>query len=223
MAIPVTSSRVDIDGLHPEIRRRTEAFLADPRMSGYRVVSGVRSRELQQSLYSGWRKRLAGVPGYGHYNLAANPDRLLGTGFDGLVVTGSFHMPQSDGYGHAIDLRKPFGHSVANAWSYARIGREYGLFQVVSSEWWHLQARNLSHWFPAPKLELPSLFVPEGEEEMQLINDSAKKRMFAGWVTNGTQHIDEYGTYVPGAGTDMPNISYVIDDQVAKNNIVKVG
>lgn len=61
------------------------------------------------------------------------------------------------------------------------------------------------------------------EGDMQIINDPNQRRMWAGWTKNGTQHVDEYSKYVEGAGTLMPNVSYVIDDQVAKGNIVKVG
>jgi len=68
----------------------------------------------------------------------------------------------------------------------------------------------------------PIEFPPE-EGDMQIINDPNKKRMWAGWVKDGTQHVDEYSVYVEGAGVLMPNVSYVIDDQVKKKNIVKVG
>lgn len=61
------------------------------------------------------------------------------------------------------------------------------------------------------------------EGDMQIINDPNKQRMWAAWLKDGTQHVDEYSKYVPGAGTLMPNVSFVIDDQVAKGNIVRVG
>ncbi|MEZ5165713.1 MAG: hypothetical protein R2695_04180 [Acidimicrobiales bacterium] len=66
-------------------------------MAGYRVVSGVRSYQMQKSLFSGWRKKLAGLPGFEHYNQAADPDRLIGTSRDGIVFRGSTTCPSPTG------------------------------------------------------------------------------------------------------------------------------
>jgi hypothetical protein len=214
--IPTTSSRVNLTGLEPTLTARVDAMLADPRMSGYRVSSAVRTYAQQLALYLGWLARLLG------FNRAANPDGAGVETFDGLRIRGSYHMVQDDGHGHAVDLRAPVYHSTAKRWSLvSEVGAEYGLRQTVRGEWWHLQARDRYHWFDAPRMVTQPL--TEEDTEMQLINDPLKQRMFAGWVTNGTQHVDEYGTYIAGAGTDMPNISFVIDDQVKAGLIIKVG
>ena len=50
--IPVTSSHVNITGLHPRFRQRLEAFFADPRIKGkVAVVSGTRTYAQQAYLY----------------------------------------------------------------------------------------------------------------------------------------------------------------------------
>lgn len=161
MMIPTTSASVNVADLDLTLAYRIEAMLADPRMHGYRVVSGVRTEAQQRYLYDGWR---AGKRGF---NLAADPDRVLATAFDGLVVRGSYHMQQSDGFGHAVDLRRPWNHSKDKAAALiGMVGAEYGLRQVAlhaggirNNEWWHLQARNRYEWFPGP-------FASEGDEQM---------------------------------------------------------
>lgn len=150
--IPTTYASVNVADLEPTLALRIEAMLADRRMKGYKVVSGVRTKAHQIRLWEGW---LAGKAGY---NLAANPYRTISNTFDGLVIKGSYHMQQSDGYGHAVDLRKPITHSVAKAAELiGRVGRDYGLVQVAlhaggkhNNEWWHLQARNSQRWFDGP-------------------------------------------------------------------------
>ena len=82
--IPVTSSRVKIDGLHPRFIARLEAVFADPRIANrVAVVSGVRTYAQQKYLYDGYKARKPG------FNLAATPDRKLSNGFQG-----SYHMSQ---------------------------------------------------------------------------------------------------------------------------------
>lgn len=189
MTIPVTSPSVNVDDLHPVLFLRVEAMLADPRMAGYRVVSGVRTYEMQKSLFSGWRKRLARVPGFQHYNRAANPDLAGAATFDGLAFRGSYHMIQDDGYGHAVDLRGPATHTRAKKWRLVgEVGDDYGLRQTVAGEWWHLQARDKTHWFDAPRIASST-----GEDSMILLLDS----------DSGTWRVA-----VPGEGSaviDAPN------------------
>lgn len=154
MAIPVTSSRVNIANLDPLLRYRVDLMLNDPEMKGYRVVSGVRTKKQQIALWNGWRSRLPG------YNLAANPYNTIGTTVEGWTFYGSYHMQQVDGYGHAVDLRRPFTHSRARASALiGRIGKRYGLVQVALgaggdplNEWWHLQARTTRGYFSGPTL-----------------------------------------------------------------------
>jgi hypothetical protein len=218
--IPTTSPSVNVRDLHPTLKLRVEAMLADQRMKGYKVVSGVRTYAQQKYLYQGW------ISGKKGFNLAANPDAYGAATFDGFRFRGSHHMQQDDGFGYAVDLRAPFWHSTKKRWALVgAVGAEYGLRQVVRTEWWHLEHRDRTHIFDAPRIAKPIVQpeFPQEDLEMQLINDTNQRRMFAAWVTDGTQHVDEYGSYLAGAGVPMPNISYVIDDQVAKGNIRKVG
>jgi hypothetical protein len=152
MTIPVTSSRVNLDGLDPVLEFRLELMFRDPRMKGYRVISGVRTYEMQKSLYSGWRSKLAGLPGFAHYNLAANPDRKFGILPSGSYWQGSYHMVQpTTGYGHAVDITRPVGVSVGEAWStIASVGNPLGISQTVKDEYWHVQAGNLNGHFKGP-------------------------------------------------------------------------
>lgn len=125
--IPVTSSRVKLDGLHPRFIARLEAFFADPRIKGrVAVVSGVRSYAQQKYLYDGYKAKKRG------FNLAANPDRKLSNGFQG-----SYHMaqPAFEGFGYAVDFRI-VGTGISTN-EVKRIATEYGMHAPVRSEWWH--------------------------------------------------------------------------------------
>jgi len=124
--IPVTSSRVKIDGLHPRFIARLEAFFADPRIANrVAVVSGVRTYAQQRYLYDGWKSgRLK--------NIAANPDRKLRNGFQG-----SYHMaqPAFGGFGYAVDFRI-VGQGITTG-EVKAIAAQYGMHAPVRSEWWH--------------------------------------------------------------------------------------
>lgn len=98
----------------------------------------------------------------------------------------------------------------------------YGFSWEIQSEPWHIR-----YWagdsIPAKVLEYEKSLNPpiitKEDEEMQLINDTEQKKSYAGWIgPDGYQYIRAYGNYV-NAGTEMPNISYVIDQQVASGNI----
>ena len=129
MSIPVVNSGVNVDLLHPEMKDRLRKFFADPRIKGkVAVVSGVRTLAQQRYLYNGYK---AGKRGF---NLAANPDRKFGGGFQG-----SWHMqqPALGHYGYAVDFRivgKGISTTQVNA-----IAKEYGIVKTVPSEWWHHQ------------------------------------------------------------------------------------
>ena len=125
--IPVTSSRVKIDGLHPRFIARLEAFFADPRIANRGAgVSGVRTYAQQKYLYDGYKARKPG------FNLAANPDRKLSNGFQG-----SYHMsqPAFDGFGYAVDFRIT-GKGITTG-EVKHIATQYGMHAPVRSEWWH--------------------------------------------------------------------------------------
>lgn len=125
--IPVTSSRVKIDGLHPRFIARLEAFFADPRIANrVAVVSGVRTYAQQKYLYDGYRSGRKG------FNLAANPDRKRSNGW-----VGSYHQPQPQfgGWGYAVDLRIT-GKGITTG-EVKAIAAQYGMHAPVRGEWWH--------------------------------------------------------------------------------------
>ena len=141
--IPTTSKHVNIELLHPEFKRRLEAFFRDNRIRGkVKVVSGVRTYAQQKYFYDGYK---SGRPGF---NLAANPDRKTASGFQG-----SYHMqqPAFDNWGYAVDFRitgRGISTSQVNA-----IAKSYGMVAYVPGEWWHHQPCKVVNgkvkWFDA--------------------------------------------------------------------------
>ncbi len=133
-AIPVAGNWVRLKEIHPLMKRRLEAFFADPRIKGKVVVSsGCRTYANQKELY---RKYKAGT----FPNVVANPDRRHGPGGK---FQGSFHMTQPNapeglrGYAFAVDFRIVGKISTGQV---NKIAAEYGLVKTVPSEWWHHQA-----------------------------------------------------------------------------------
>lgn len=133
--LPTDGSANQTD-LHPEFRRRLEALFADPRMRGLLVlVSGARPRAEQVYLYNLYLS--------GRGNLAANPNRVIGT-FGGVTFYGSWHMvqpavaPEPRGWAYAVDLNfsalPPDVQAILEA-----VAAEYGLQRTVPSEKWHYQ------------------------------------------------------------------------------------
>jgi hypothetical protein len=64
------------------------------------VASATRSESYQRQMYAEWQA--------GKYpNIVANPDRIYGTApaeLGGWTARGSMHMPQADGWSHALDI-----------------------------------------------------------------------------------------------------------------------
>ena len=145
--IPKTNSSINTDLLHPEFKRRLEAFFADDRISGkVKVVSAVRTYAQQKYFYDGYKSGRAG------FNLAANPDRKTSSGFQG-----SYHMqqPAFDNWGYAVDFRitgRGISTSQVNV-----IAKSYGMQAYVPGEWWHHQPCRVIggkvKWFDAPALK----------------------------------------------------------------------
>ena len=144
--LPVTSGWVRLDELHPRFKFRLGAFFDDPTIRGrVAIVSGVRTMAAQQALYDKYKS--------GKGNLAANPARRFGNGFQG-----SWHMaqPAFENYGFAVDFRI-IGKGLAT-WEVNNVAKQYGIHPTVSSEWWHHQpyGRHLNgkwDWFDAPALK----------------------------------------------------------------------
>lgn len=150
---------MSLDGIHPILRMRIEGLLSEPALKRYSYFPPVREYSKQKRLYDAYKA--------GRGNLAANPDRILTTSKAfpyKWSPRGSWHMRQADGYGHAVDLKRPVGVTRGQA---DRAVKPYlakwGLRQTVSSEWWHLQALTSSGWVPGP--------LPESNG-MLLIHDS---------------------------------------------------
>lgn len=216
--IPVKHSGVKLQQLHPELHHRLRRALADARLSKVaRVSSGVRTYAQQKALYAKYGR-----------GRAANPDYR---GRDGR--RGSKHMVQSSDwryaekfapgdYGYAIDVG--FWKSPTTAeWRFLRsVMGEYGLRLTVFRpfEPWHFELD------PAvdPTTTSATADTTHDQKEhpdMQLVTDPETGRQWATWSgPGGVQHVREYGTPRAGAGTDMPGISVIIDEQVAKGAII---
>lgn len=170
----------NLRGVHPILEFRIRGLLSEPALRRYGTYPAVRTYAKQKAL----RDRFLAGKG----NLAADPDRILRTGKSfpyAWKPRGSWHMEQADGYGHAVDLKRPVGVTRAMA---DRAVKPYlakwGLKQTVRSEWWHLQALTSSGWVDGP--------LPE-DSGMFLTYDSSN---------------DEYRVGIPGEGTaviDSPN------------------
>lgn len=145
--LPVTSKWVRLDELHPRFKYRLGAFFDDGQIKGrVAICSGVRTLAQQQALYDKYKA--------GKGNLAANPSRIFGGGFQG-----SWHMvqPAKGNYGYAVDFRILSGSDIST-WEVNNIARTYGCAKTVPSEWWHHQPFGRTpvgswDWFDAPALK----------------------------------------------------------------------
>ncbi len=204
--IPVTSTRVNVDGLHPRFIARLQAFFADPRIANrVAVVSGVRTYAQQRYLYDGWKSgRLK--------NIAANPDRKLSNGFQG-----SYHMaqPAFDGFGYAVDFRIT-GSGISTT-EVKKIATQYGMHAPVRSEWWHHTpgrvVGNEFDWLQydasaEPKHEEPASVLERVAQFVQACKDTVLKVGDRGAAVQFLQtQLDKDGYRLtrqakPGAGID---------------------
>lgn len=205
---------VNLRGVHPILEFRVRGLLSEPALSRYGTYPAVRQRAKQEALYARYKA--------GRGNLAANPNRVLRTGpaFPcSWTPKGSWHMVQGDGYGHAVDLKRPWNRTRAQARAEVHpFLARWGLKATVRSEWWHVQAVTSQGWVDGPT---PS--DQQGIDDMKIINDPEAKRMWASWTLNGTTVVREYSQY-RGAeiGEALPGIGIVIDQQVSKKHITKV-
>lgn len=147
------SIEANLRGVHPILAFRIRRLLSEPSLSRYSIYPAVRDRAKQEALYAKYKA--------GRGNLAANPNRTLRTGpafpYD-WTPKGSWHMVQGDGYGHAVDLKRPWNRSRAQARAEVHPYLErHGLRATVRSEWWHVQALTSQGWIDGP--------MPSGGEE----------------------------------------------------------
>ena len=161
--------------------RLSRAYRASRRLRDQlRIESAGRTRDAQQYLYDGYKR---GDPGF---NMAANPDRIIGTR-GGKTFLGSWHMSQGDapdgiGYVYAVDLT----HHGRLDWGevHDRL-RASGLHETVRGEPWHHQCTTIRGPLPGP--------FPDGttEEEDDEMTPEMEERFdgLATWVFNGTTMI----------------------------------
>lgn len=171
--IPVRNSSVNVEDLHPTLAYRVALLLGDRRLKGqFSVGSGVRSYAEQKYLYDGYKAGRAG------FNLAANPDRLIGT-WDGVTFRGSYHLEQSNGFGYAVDLHKPWWMTKTRARQIVHpVGREVGLAFDVPGEWWHAQHFKSGVTVNGP---LPPASQPSSGGQAMLIQYGFYSYLNEGW------------------------------------------
>lgn len=138
-----------------------------------RINSAGRTRAAQQYLYDGYK---AGRPGF---NLAANPDRIIGRHGD-ATFRGSWHMEQPDGHTYAVDLT-----TSGLDWDHVHdILRAFGLHTTVRGEPWHHQARTIRGPFPGP---YPTDMQPEEDPMTPELEEKLEGLQI--WFTNGVTMI----------------------------------
>ena len=146
---------------------------SDVLRSHLRIESAGRPRSEQERLYAGYK---AGKPGF---NLAANPDRIIGR-HGGTTFLGSWHMEQPDGYTYAVDLT----HHWKLDWDDVHdLLRANGLHTSVPKEPWHHQATTIRGPFPGP--------FPDGTNTEDDLTPELEEKLegLATWVFNGTTMI----------------------------------
>jgi len=143
-----------------------------------RIESAGRPRSEQERLYAGWKAKKPG------YNMAADPDRIIGTR-GGKTFRGSWHMSQGDapdgiGYVYAVDLT----HHWKLDWDDVHdLLRASGLHTTVAGEPWHHQACTIRGALPGP--------FPDGTTTEDEMTPEMEERFdgLATWVFNGTTMI----------------------------------
>ena len=175
--------------------RLSRAYRASKRLRDLlRIESAGRTRDAQQYLYDGYKR---GDPGF---NLAANPDRIIGSR-GGKTFRGSWHMSQGDapdgvGYVYAVDLthhgRLDWGHV------HDRL-RASGLHTTVKGEPWHHQATTIKGPLPGP---FPDGTTEEEDDEQMTPEMEERFDGLATWVFNGTtmilKRIEELALQIEG-------------------------
>ena len=172
--------------------RLSRAYRRSERLQGFlRIESAGRTRDAQQYLYDGYKRGDAG------FNLAANPDRIIGSR-GGKTFRGSWHMAQGDapdgvGYVYAVDLT----HHGALSWDDAHDDlRASGLHTTVPGEPWHHQATTIKGPLPGP--------FPDGTTTEDEMTPELEERLdgLATWVFNGTtmvlKRIEELAMQIEG-------------------------
>jgi len=155
--------------------RLASAYRRSRRMRDHVTIeSAGRTRAEQQYLYDGYK---AGKPGF---NLAANPDRIIGR-HGSTTFVGSWHMEQPDGHTYAVDLT----HHGRDDWARIHeILRSFGLHTTVRGEPWHHQATTIRGPLPGP---FPDDLQPEEDQLTPELEE--KLEGLATWFFNGVKMI----------------------------------
>lgn len=142
---------------HPELARRYERLVELVWSHGWEVWIGssTRSRATQEDLYERWHAGTYRVPS------VANPNADGGPSPWGWHWLGSYHMPQADGYSHALDLG---WRGCSNA-EFFDLAASCGLVRTVRSENWHYQWVHRNVVFHAPALAQDDEPVTETDDE----------------------------------------------------------
>ena len=159
--------------------RLSRAYRASRRLRDHlRIASAGRTRDAQAYLYDGYKAKEPG------FNLAANPDRIIGTR-GGKTFRGSWHMAQGDapdgiGYVYAVDLTS---HGQLDWDGVHDSLRASGLHTSVPGEPWHHQATTIRGPLPGP--------FPDGTTTEDEMTPEMEERFdgLATWVFNGTTMI----------------------------------
>jgi len=137
----------DLKQSHPQLVLRYRRLEELCRARGWRVgvTSSTRSRAVQEDLYRRWLAGTYKVPA------VANPNGNGHLSPWGWRWRGSYHMPQGDGFSHALDLNRS-----GCTWAQLEeLARSCGLRRTVSNEPWHYQWVNRATIFEAPALVTP--------------------------------------------------------------------
>lgn len=182
--IPLADGNENVVDLHPILRARVEALCADPRVRGQLLVeSAVRTKAEQEYLYAGWIARRPG------FNLAADPNRVIGSLYDVSVGRGSWHMEQETGFGYAVDFRT----SVLDADILAdlpAIAADYLLWPpILAKENWHYQMVEWD-WTTLPATHADPIVSPEDPTVSE----------FIAVTSGGKYHVDTRGSFVVKLG-----------------------
>jgi len=113
-----------------------------------------------------------------------------------------------------------YGRLAAQRFSIAEWNAAEGVVghQHAPAKWWLPNRLTNSHWdvgaLDVDRLHLYLTNPTEGQDDVDIINDTEASRMWATWSEDGTTTVREYGTYRgAGVGTALPGIGYIIDEQ----------
>lgn len=125
---------------HPEFARRYQILVRECWARGWLIgiTSSTRSRATQEDLYARWLAGSYKAPS------VANPNNPHGTSPWGWTIVGSYHMPQADGYSHALDLN----WQGCTPDEFEQLANRCGMQQTVPNENWHYQWFNRKVIFP---------------------------------------------------------------------------